>query len=185
MVLGFFFFASLRENLRFLTLTQEYYTPAQLKMPAEMERIMEVDDPVYSFSEVLRHMAPQKVFCGGRGKGASHMTICNLIHHQLEGGIEEIFPEISQCRFEKEAADLEHIDIDGTRTTASASRYSWVWRKSCGTDRRKVSGLLMNCFGIKRRGVKFGVREAYAIEYLGIHFGAIRGARGYGAGKAV
>lgn len=36
--------------------SQEYYTPIQLKMPVEMERITEVDDPVYSFSEVLCHI---------------------------------------------------------------------------------------------------------------------------------
>jgi len=36
--------------------SQEYYTPIQLKMPVEMERMIEVDDPVYSFNEVLRHM---------------------------------------------------------------------------------------------------------------------------------
>ena len=33
--------------------SQEYYTPIQLKMPVEMERMIEVDDPVYSFNEVL------------------------------------------------------------------------------------------------------------------------------------
>ena len=36
--------------------SQEYYTPIQLKMPVDMERLIEVDDPVYSFNEVLRHM---------------------------------------------------------------------------------------------------------------------------------
>ena len=36
--------------------SREYYTPIQLKMPVDMERLIEVDDPVYSFNEVLRHM---------------------------------------------------------------------------------------------------------------------------------
>ena len=42
--------------------SQEYYTPIQLKMPVEMERMIEVDDPVYSFNEVLRHMDLKKYF---------------------------------------------------------------------------------------------------------------------------
>ena len=31
-------------------------------MPVEMERIIEVDDPVYSFNEVLCHMDLKKYF---------------------------------------------------------------------------------------------------------------------------
>ena len=31
-------------------------------MPVEMERMIEVDDPVYSFNEVLRHMDLKKYF---------------------------------------------------------------------------------------------------------------------------
>ena len=190
-------------------------------MPVEMERMIEVDDPVYSFSEVLRHIDLKKYFVEdedhktGRPrydgekllkvilfafmeegyqairrieklcrtdirflwlldeeKAPSHMTICNFINHQLKGSIEEIFLEINRYIFEKEAVDLEHIYIDGTKITANANRYSWVWKKSCETNRKKVflkvSELLekMNCSGIELQGVKFGVREAYAIEYL-------------------
>ena len=42
--------------------SQEYYTPIQLKMPVDMERLIEVDDPVYSFNEVLRHIDLKKYF---------------------------------------------------------------------------------------------------------------------------
>ena len=42
--------------------SQEYYTPIQLKMPVEMERMIEVDDPVYSFNEVLCHIDLKKYF---------------------------------------------------------------------------------------------------------------------------
>ena len=43
-------------------LSQEYYTPIQLKMPVEMERMIAVDDPVYSFNEVIRHIDQQRYF---------------------------------------------------------------------------------------------------------------------------
>ena len=42
--------------------SQEYYTPVQLKMPVNMERMIEVDDPVYSFNEVLCHIDLKKYF---------------------------------------------------------------------------------------------------------------------------
>ena len=43
-------------------LSQEYYTPIQLKMPVEMERMIAVDDPVYSFNEVMSHIDLQRYF---------------------------------------------------------------------------------------------------------------------------
>lgn len=201
--------------------SQEYYTPIQLKMPVEMERMIEVDDPVYSFNEVLCHIDLKKYFVEEKDyktgrprydgekllkvilfafmeegyqalrkiqklcktdirflwlldgeKAPSHMTICNFINHQLKGKIEELFLEINRYIFEKESVDLRHIYIDGTKITANANRYSWVWKKSCETNRKKVfskvSELLeeMNCSGIELQGVKFGIREEYAIEYL-------------------
>ena len=42
--------------------SQGYYTPIQLKMPVDMERMIEVDDPVYSFNEVLRHIDLKRYF---------------------------------------------------------------------------------------------------------------------------
>ena len=36
-----------------LHITGVHYTPIQLKMPLEIERIIEVNDPVYTFHEVM------------------------------------------------------------------------------------------------------------------------------------
>ena len=36
-----------------LHITDVHYTPIQLKMPLEIERIIEVNDPVYTFHEVI------------------------------------------------------------------------------------------------------------------------------------
>lgn len=61
--------------------------------------------------------------------------------------------------------------IDGTKIAANANKYSWVWKKSCEKNRLKVfakiTGLLneMN-ERIIPYGVRFGIREEYAIEYL-------------------
>ena len=37
-------------------ITGAYYTPIQLKMPLEIERMIEVNDPVYTFHEVMSHI---------------------------------------------------------------------------------------------------------------------------------
>ena len=36
--------------------TGEYCTPYQLKLPLEIEKIIEISDPVYTFSEVMSHI---------------------------------------------------------------------------------------------------------------------------------
>lgn len=36
--------------------SQEHYTAYQLKLPVEIEKIIEISDPVYSFSEVMDHI---------------------------------------------------------------------------------------------------------------------------------
>ena len=36
--------------------TERYFTPIQLKLPVDMERIIKISDPVYSFNEIVAHM---------------------------------------------------------------------------------------------------------------------------------
>lgn len=42
--------------------TKVYYTPIQLKLPVDFEKIIEVDDSVYTFNEVMDHIDLQKYF---------------------------------------------------------------------------------------------------------------------------
>lgn len=63
-------------------------------------------------------------------KAPSHMTIDNFMRNCLTDSIDEIFNEINAYIFEKEKVDLEHIYIEGTKITANANKYSWVWKKS-------------------------------------------------------
>lgn len=43
-------------------ITEVYSTPIQLKLPVDLERIIKINDPVYSFSEVMAHIDLQKYF---------------------------------------------------------------------------------------------------------------------------
>ena len=77
--------------------SQEYYTSIQPKMPVDMERLIEVDDPVYSFNEVLRHIDLKTIneqihnmhknsvdlsFCQGQNSRISNYTssLCGQIY---------------------------------------------------------------------------------------------------------
>ena len=47
--------------------TKVDYTPIQLKLPVDLERIIKINDPVYSFSEVMAHIDLQKYFVEQKG----------------------------------------------------------------------------------------------------------------------
>lgn len=200
-------------------ITGEYYTPIQLKMPLEIERIIEITDPVYTFHEVISHIDLNKYLAEeerrtGRPKydciklmkvilfafmehgyisareihklcktdirflwlldetpAPSHMTIASFIRKHMNGIIRQLFKEINQYIFEKETVDINHLYIDGTKITANANRYSWVWKKSCLRNRDKtfvkITEILeeMNA-ALATQGVKLGIRNEYAIEYV-------------------
>ena len=198
---------------------QWYYTPYQVKIPVEIEKIIEITDPVYTFSEVMDHIDLNKyLVIEGNGMGRpkydpytllkvvlfafmengytstrqmeklcktdirfmwllqdnsppSHMTIDNFTRNNLKCSIEEIFTEINGYIFEQEKVDLNHVYIDGTKIRANANMYSWVWKKSCITNRDKTFVKVTDLLAEMNRkicyyGVKFGTREEYAIEYL-------------------
>ena len=104
-------------------------------------------------------------------KAPSHMTIDNFMNNCLTGSIEEIFNEINRYIFDVENVDLERVYIDGTKLEANANKYSWVWKKSSLKNRQKTFdkiGALLKEINktIVYQGVKFDIRNEYAIEYL-------------------
>ena len=198
---------------------QEHYTAYQLKLPVEIEKIIEISDPVYSFSEVMDHIDLNKYLTieerrSGRPRydqktllkiilfafmengyasvreikkycktdirymwllqdnpPPSHVTIDNFMNKTMLENIDKIFADVNEYIFQKEQVDLNHVYIDGTKISANAGKYSWVWKKSCEKNRiklfAKITELLENMnAGTALLGVKFDIREEYAIEYL-------------------
>ena len=43
-----------------MTITENHYTPIQLKLPVDYEKIIDINDPVYSFVDVLNHIDLKK-----------------------------------------------------------------------------------------------------------------------------
>lgn len=71
-------------------------------------------------------------------RAPSFVTVENFINNDLKATLEKIQSEINTYIFERENVDLEHVYIDGTKITANANKYSWVWKKSCVKSRQKT-----------------------------------------------
>ena len=195
------------------------YTARQLKLPLEIEKIIDISDPVYTFCEVMDCIDLSKYFVEkdyktGRPKcdsikllkvvlfafmehgvsslrsieklcrtdirfmyllddmpAPSHATIGNFIRNELATSIEELFIDINSYIFEKESVDLNHLYIDGTKMEANANRYTWVWKKSCLTNRTRVFEKISATIdtintGLAFQGIAIEKRDEYAIEYL-------------------
>ena len=199
---------------------QENYTLIQMKFPVDLEKIIKISDPIYTFNEIMEQIDLQKYFVEegnkmGRPKfdsvkllkiilfafmengypsvrninklcntdirfiwlldgtpAPSHTTISNFINDQLTDNIENIFNDINSYIFKADNVDLNHVYIDGTKLEANANKYSWVWKKSCITNRNKVflnlSILIkeINDTDLKYLSVEIGTRQEYSVEYV-------------------
>ena len=200
--------------------TERYYTPIQIKIPVDLEKIIKISDGVYSFREVTDHIDLEKyIVKKGNEKGRprydrinllknvlfahmeygnpstrfmsklcvtdirfmwllgdtpapSHMTLENFMKNELVYSMEEIFADINRYIFSVENVDTNHTYIDGTKIEANANKYTWVWKKSCITNRNSVFGKItlllktMNEETFTGFGISADIRQEYAIEYL-------------------
>lgn len=105
-------------------------------------------------------------------KAPSFKTINNFINNRLAKGIEDLFNDINQLVFAMENVDLNHVYIDGTKIEANANKYSWVWKKSCITNRDKLFIKISNVWEELNNdilcsfGVRLELREEYSVEYV-------------------
>lgn len=198
----------------------EYYTPIQMKIPVDLEKIIEISDPIYTFNEIMEKIDLQKYFVEegskmGRPrfdpvmmlkiiifafmikgyvsvreieilcktdirfiwlldgtKAPSYSTISNFMNQMLIDKIENIFNDINEYIFAKEAVDLNHVYIDGTKLEANANKYTWVWKKACRTSRERIYMYLtvliqeINTTDLFCHNAEIGTRKEYTIEYV-------------------
>ena len=120
----------------------------------------------------------------------SFMTIENFIKNKLTVNIGDIFREINRYIFSVMNVDLNHAYIDGTKIEANANKYSWVWKRGCIKNRGKLFGKITALLedmnkSLIPHGVRFDIREEYAIEYLEQIQSAFLSLTGYNPEKAV
>ena len=105
-------------------------------------------------------------------KAPSFATFGKFIRDELNGKIEQIFQDINGYIFKAASVDLNHAYIDGTKIEANANRYTWIWKRTCISNRKKVFEKVtklidqMNFEVLFYLGFKISTREEYAIEYL-------------------
>ena len=197
-----------------------YYTPIQMKIPVDLEKIIKISDPIYTFNEIMDKVDLRKYLVVKGNKvgrprldsikllkiilftfmvfgyaslrdihdlcntdirfiwlldgmpAPSHTTIANFINDFLIDSIENIFNDINTYIFKVNKVDLNHVYIDGSKFEANASKYSWVWKKSCITNRNKVFLNLtllleeINATDLQYFNVEIGTRQEYSIEYI-------------------
>lgn len=83
--------------------TKRYYTPFQLKLPVEIERIIEIDDSVYTFCEVFEHIDLNKYLkvkeCRlGRKRYDSEILLKIILFAFLEYGFISIRNIVKLCK---------------------------------------------------------------------------------------
>ena len=68
-------------NMKSKKINQKYYNTIQLKFPVDLEKIIEISDPIYTFNEIMEQIDLQKYFVE---KGNKIGAIC------LENGIKTL-----------------------------------------------------------------------------------------------
>ena len=78
-----------------ITTSENYITPYQLRIPMDVSIIIPVDDPVYTFNEVMNHIDLSKYFVGkgyrmGRPRCDSVRLLKIILFAFMEGGYESL-----------------------------------------------------------------------------------------------
>ena len=117
--------------------TVDYSTPIQLKLPVDLERIIKINDPVYSFSEVMAHIDLNKYYVEkGHGTGRPRYDREKLLKIVLFA-----FMEFGYCsvRFIRKLCETDirfiwMLDEDSVpshiKMISSSMSYPQVWRIS-------------------------------------------------------
>lgn len=78
--------------MQLTNLTNDNYTPRQLKLPLEIEKLIDISDPVYTFCEVMEHIDLSKCFVEkghktGRPRCDQHKLLKVILFSFMENGI--------------------------------------------------------------------------------------------------
>ncbi len=156
----------------------------------DLEKIIKINDPIYSFTDVMAHIDLQKYFVDskehetGRHRYDREKLLKIVLFAFMEFGycsvrfikklcetdirfmwLSDIFDDMNRYIFRKMNVDLNHVYIDGTKLKANAHNYSWVWKKSCINNRNKVFAKITKLLT--------EINETY-LAYLGIAFDLLK-----------
>ena len=73
----------------------EYYTPIQMKFPVDLEKIIEISDPIYTFNEIMEQIDLQKYFVEeGNKTGRPKFDSVKLLKIILFAFMENGYPSV-------------------------------------------------------------------------------------------
>ena len=89
--------------MRLTNFTNDNYTPRQLKLPLEIEKLIAISDPVYTFCEVMDHIDLSKYFVAkgyktGRPRCDEHKLLKVILFAFMEHGISSLRDIEKLCR---------------------------------------------------------------------------------------
>lgn len=89
--------------MRLTNITNDNYTPRQLKLPLEIEKLIPISDPVYTFCEVMDHIDLTKFFVAkgyktGRPKCDERKLLKVILFAFMENGISSLRDIEKLCR---------------------------------------------------------------------------------------
>ena len=71
----------------------------------------------------------------------------HFINDEINGKAEDIFRAVMEYIRKKDAVDLEHLYIDGSKFEANANKYSWVWKKATEKSRYRLFAKITQLLG--------------------------------------
>ena len=76
-------------------INQENYTPIQMKFPVDLEKIIEISDPIYTFNEIMEQIDLQKYFVEeGNKMGRPKFDSVKLLKIILFAFMENGYPSV-------------------------------------------------------------------------------------------
>jgi transposase len=104
-------------------------------------------EQIYSgrrIAKAVRENIPFMWIAGGNRP--DFRTINRFRSERLRGKIQEVFTEVLEYLIEAKYVKFEHYFVDGTKIEADANRYSFVWKKSTASNRKKLEEKVAELF---------------------------------------
>jgi transposase len=102
---------------------------------------------VYSGRQIAKAVRENIAFMWiSGGNRPDFRTINRFRSEKLKGKIQSVFTEVLEYLIAAGYIKLEHYFLDGTKIEANANRYSFVWRKSTQTNKRKLQEKVSELF---------------------------------------
>jgi len=147
-------------NMTSRKIKQENYTPIQMKIPVDLEKILKISDPIYTFNEIMDQIDLQKYFVEegnkmGRPKFDSVKLLKIILFAFMENGYPSVRNINKLCN-----TDIRFIWLlDGTPAPSHMTISNFI--------NEHLTDNIQNIFNdINSYIFEIGTRQEYSVEYV-------------------